>query len=108
MGSHCRERASRRASGPPGSPIPSTQKTEIRRAMTHPDRNNGAETGHARRPGTFRLGNPGRPPGARNKATLAALALLEGEAEALTRRCVEMALAGDATAMRLCLDRLLP
>ena len=33
---------------------------------------------------------------------------LEGEAEALTRRCVELALAGDTTAMRLCLDRLLP
>ena len=36
------------------------------------------------------------------------MTLLEGEAEALTRRCVEMALAGDATAMRLCLERLLP
>jgi hypothetical protein len=77
--------------------------------MTHPDRNNGAATAaRPYRPGTFRPGNPGRPRGARNKATLAALALLEGEAEALTRRCVEMALAGDATAMRLCLDRLLP
>jgi hypothetical protein len=74
----------------------------------HPDRNNGAATERPPRPGTFRPGNPGRPPGCRNKATLAALALLEGEAEALTRRCVEMALAGDATAMRLCLDRLLP
>ena len=75
--------------------------------MSH-DRNNGPETDQPVRPGTFRPGNPGRPPGCRNKATLAALALLEGEAEALTRRCVEMALAGDATAMRLCLDRLLP
>ena len=74
-----------------------------------PDRDNGADTAaRPARPGTFRPGNPGRPPGARNKATLAALALLEGEAEALTRRCVEMALGGDATAMRLCLDRLLP
>ena len=34
--------------------------------------------------------------------------MLEGEAEALTRRCVELALAGDTTALRLCLDRLLP
>ena len=75
--------------------------------MSH-DRNNGTETDQATRPGTFRPGNPGRPPGARNKATLAALALLEGEAEALTRRCVELALAGDTTAMRLCLERLLP
>src|SRR3954453_17638854 len=75
--------------------------------MTH-DRNNGADTEQASRPGTFRPGNPGRPAGARNRATLAAMTLLEGEAEALTRRCVELALAGDVTALRLCLERLLP
>jgi hypothetical protein len=34
--------------------------------------------------------------------------LLEGESEALTRKAVEMALAGDPVALRLCLDRLLP
>ena len=56
-----------------------------------------------------RSGNPtGRPAGARNKKTLAAAVLLEGEAEALTRRAVEMALAGDPTAMRLCIERILP
>src|SRR3954462_12751059 len=75
--------------------------------MPH-DRNNGADTEQPARPGTFRPGNPGRPRGARNRATLAAMTLLEGEAEALTRRCVELALAGDTTAMRLCLERLLP
>ena len=54
-------------------------------------------------------GNPaGRPKGSRNKATLAAQELLDGEAEALTRKCVELALAGDITALRLCLDRILP
>jgi hypothetical protein len=53
--------------------------------------------------------NPrGNPKGSRHRATLAAEALLDGDAEALTRKCVEMALAGDATAMRLCLDRLIP
>lgn len=56
----------------------------------------------------FPKGNPGRPKGARNKATLAAEALLDGEAEALTRRAIEMALAGDAGALRLCLERILP
>jgi len=56
-----------------------------------------------------RSGNPrGRARGSRNKHTLAMEALLEGEAEALTRKAVEMALAGDTTAMRLCLDRILP
>ncbi len=39
--------------------------------------------------------------GARHKATVAAEALLDGEAEALTRKAVEMALAGDGTALRL-------
>jgi hypothetical protein len=58
--------------------------------------------------GTFTTGNAGRPKGARNKATQAVLALLEGEAEALSRKAVEMALAGDTVALRLCLDRLAP
>ena len=31
--------------------------------------------------------------------------LLDGEAEALTRKAVELALAGDPAALRLCLDR---
>ena len=54
-------------------------------------------------------GNPaGRPVGSRNKATLLALQLLEGEAEALTRKAVERALEGDTTALRLCLERLVP
>jgi Family of unknown function (DUF5681) len=56
-----------------------------------------------------RSGNPaGRRPGSRNKATLAAAALLAGESEALTRTAVEFALAGDPTAMRLCIERILP
>lgn len=54
-------------------------------------------------------GNPnGRPKGSRNKVTLAIEALLEGEAEALTRKAIERALEGDGTALRLCLDRLAP
>ena len=54
-------------------------------------------------------GNPsGRQRGSRNKATLAVEALLDGEAEALTRKAVELALAGDTTALRLCLDRIAP
>jgi hypothetical protein len=46
--------------------------------------------------------------GSRHKVTLAIECLLEGEAEKLTRKCVEMAMAGDTTAMKLCLERLLP
>ncbi len=58
--------------------------------------------------GTFANGNAGRPKGARNKATQAVLALLEGEGEALTRKAIQMALAGDGVALRLCLDRIAP
>src|ERR1700730_10361732 len=54
-------------------------------------------------------GNPsGRPPGARNKATIIAEMLLQGEAETMTRLVIERAKAGDMTALRLCLDRLAP
>lgn len=58
--------------------------------------------------GTFGPGNPGKPKGARHKATRAALAMLDGEAEALTRQAVTMALGGDTTALRLCLERIAP
>ena len=54
-------------------------------------------------------GNPnGRPKGARNSATLAAEALLDGEAEALTRRAIELALDGDTVALRLCIEGICP
>lgn len=54
-------------------------------------------------------GNPaGRPKGARNKTTLAVEALLDGEAAKLTKKAIERALAGDVTALRLCLDRISP
>jgi uncharacterized protein DUF5681 len=56
-----------------------------------------------------RSGNPaGRRTGCRNKANIAAVALLEGEPEAPTRKAVERALIGDPTAMRLCVERILP
>jgi len=54
-------------------------------------------------------GNPsGRPVGARNKTSLAVEALLDGEAEGLTRKAIELAKAGDMQALRLCLERILP
>ena len=56
----------------------------------------------------FEQGNPGKPKGARHRTTLAIDALLDGEAETLTRKAIQMALAGDTVAMRLCLDRLAP
>ena len=62
---------------------------------------------HLFKPG--QSGNPsGRPKGARNQATMAAEALLDGESESLTRRCIDLAKEGDPTALRLCLSRILP
>jgi hypothetical protein len=46
--------------------------------------------------------------GSRNKAALAAEALLDGEAEKLTRKAIKMALAGDGVALKLCFDRIIP
>ena len=69
-------------------------------------RTNGSGSGHFSK-GTS--GNPsGRPPGSRNHATLLMESLLEGEAEQLTRKAIELALGGDITALRLCLERLIP
>lgn len=72
------------------------------------DRKNGPKTAGRTSAGRFAAGNPGKPRGARHKATQAALTLLDGEAGALTRKAVEMALAGDTTALRLCLERIAP
>ena len=59
------------------------------------------------KPGTS--ANPaGRPKGARNKTTLAIEALLDGEADAITRKAIELAKEGDMAAIRICLDRLCP
>ena len=53
-------------------------------------------------------GNPaGRTPGCRNQATRIAEALLDGDVEALTRKAVALALDGDASAMRLCFERII-
>ena len=54
-------------------------------------------------------GNPtGKKPGTRHKATQLAEILLDGQTEQLVNKCVEMAIDGDSTAMRICMDRLIP
>jgi hypothetical protein len=54
-------------------------------------------------------GNPaGRPCGSRNKTTMLMQNLLEGEAEAIARKAIEMAKDGDMAAIRVCMDRLAP
>jgi hypothetical protein len=58
--------------------------------------------------GTFTSGNSGKPKGSRHKVTQAVEALLEGQSEALTQAAIDKALEGDTTALRLCMERILP
>ena len=54
-------------------------------------------------------GNPkGRPKGSRNKSTLLLEALLDEQSAEVTRKCVDLALAGDSSALRLVMERILP
>ena len=74
--------------------------------MSEPEKSGGKQDGRFK-PG--QSGNPaGKPKGARHKTTLAIEKLLEGQAEALTQKAIDLAIAGDITALRLCMDRLAP
>src|SRR5258708_29921667 len=54
-------------------------------------------------------GNPaGRPRGARNRTTVLLEDLLAEHAEAIARKAIELAKAGETAALRMCLDRLVP
>ena len=56
----------------------------------------------------FQPGNPGRPPGAKNHTTRLLEQFVDGKAEKLTQKGVELALAGNVRCVQLFLDRLLP
>jgi hypothetical protein len=56
----------------------------------------------------FANGNPGRKRGSRNRASVVVAALVEGEAEELARKAVQLAKAGDIVMLKFLLGRLLP
>jgi hypothetical protein len=56
----------------------------------------------------FQPGNPGRPPGSRNKITQIVEQLAEGQAEKLVQRVLELAQDGDMSALKMILDRVWP
>jgi len=93
----------------PGSADGRRQTAERVEVMTDISLQKTAKTARRGRGRPFQRGqsgNPsGRPRGSSNRATRAAELLLDGEATALTRKAVELALAGDPAALRLCLDR---
>ena len=72
------------------------------------DRNSGPIADGRNADGTFAKGNPGRPKGTRLRVTRAVEELLEGEAERLSRKVVDLALEGDVTALRICMERIAP
>ena len=56
-----------------------------------------------------RSGNPaGRPKGSRNRVAAALDLVFDQSAEKVAAKAIEMALGGDAQALRMCLDRLVP
>jgi hypothetical protein len=56
----------------------------------------------------FQSGNPGRPPGSKNKVTRALDQLAEGQAEQVFQKITEQALAGDVPSQKIFLDRAYP
>jgi len=56
----------------------------------------------------FEPGNPGRPPGSKNKITQMVEQLAGGQAEQLVQKVLDLAQAGDVTCLRMMLDRLWP
>jgi hypothetical protein len=56
----------------------------------------------------FKKGNGGRRPGSKNRTTLVAEALFKGEEEALVRKAIALAKAGDVQMLKFLLDRILP
>lgn len=72
------------------------------------DRNSGTRTDARNSDGTFAPGNPGKPKGSRHRATQAVERLLEGSSEAVTQKALDLALEGDTTALRLCMERIAP
>jgi hypothetical protein len=56
----------------------------------------------------FVKGNPGRKPGSRNRASVVAAALFEGEGEELARTAVQLAKTGNLVMLKFLLGRLLP
>jgi hypothetical protein len=56
----------------------------------------------------FEHGNPGRPPGSKNKVTRFLVELVENEGETLTRKLIDLAKTGNPRFLLYCMDRLLP
>ena len=78
--------------------------------MTEAPRNSASENTKFKpgNPHRFAPGNPGRPKGARCRATLLAEKLMSADTRAIVQAVITAARAGDMTAARIVLDRIAP
>jgi hypothetical protein len=98
-----------RTVGRDGKSSPANRKPKPAAAPEHAtDGSSQPANAAGKRDTRFKPGNPGKPKGTRHRATLMAEALIDGSGELLVKKCVEMALGGDAAAMRLVMERLCP
>jgi hypothetical protein len=56
----------------------------------------------------FQKGNPGRPPGSKNKLTRLLEELVERDGENLTRKAIQLGLKGNVPCLQYLLDRIMP
>jgi hypothetical protein len=100
---------SRRKPKPDVAPKPDGEPGHTTKDCSQPKTTENVRRDHAGlwKPG--QSGKPaGKPKGTRHHATRLAEALIDGSGELLVKKCVEMALGGDAAAMRLAMERLCP
>lgn len=74
----------------------------------YPTNNHTSNNRHA---GQFQPGNTygkGRPVGSRNNVTIAAENLFQGEGQALTRKLIDLALAGNVACLKAAIERIVP
>jgi len=77
----------------------------------NPKYNKSAQATNNGKNGQFKPGNnygKGRPVGSRNNVTIAAENLIQGESEALSRKLIELALAGNVACLKTAIERIVP
>ena len=98
-------------SDPAGQKMPRRPRPRLQLMEPMTARKPGTRVGEQRpkiRGRPFQPGNPGRPPGSKNRATRLVEQLVSGDAEALGQKMIELAKQGNVRCLEYCLDRLLP
>lgn len=85
------------------------KQSQIRQIQQIYTRHNSKFTANTGKWNAGQSGNPsGRPHGSKNHVTVASQNLLEGEGQALTRKLIDLALAGNVPCLRHAIDRIHP